>query len=159
MHRCMLRSGIGSTGAEEFHWSTQTSSLEQSTFNAPLLDSKASVQPVLKTSWGPPKHALWNKVHLMHRCFAWYHRFNWWYRMIWFQLASKRERPTGRRNFRQASDAPMLGASVKPVLLFFFVFNWIDLDLNVTSIVSSSKRCVNFYWPSWAVFWASVQDF
>ena len=43
-------------------------------------------------------------------------------------------------------------APVQPVLLFFFVFSWIDLDLNVTSIVSSSKCCVNFYWPSWAVF-------
>ena len=43
-------------------------------------------------------------------------------------------------------------ASIQPVLLFFFVFNWIDLDLNVTSIVSSSKHCVDFYWLSWAVF-------
>ena len=43
-------------------------------------------------------------------------------------------------------------APVQPVLLFFLVFSWINLDFNVTSIVSSSKCCVNFYWLSWAVF-------
>ena len=37
MHRCMLRRGIGSTGAEEVHWSIQTSSLEHRTLNAPVL--------------------------------------------------------------------------------------------------------------------------
>ena len=37
LHRCMQRRGIGSTGAEEVHWSTQTSVLEQSTSNAPVL--------------------------------------------------------------------------------------------------------------------------
>ena len=123
---------------------------------------------MLKTSWGPLKHALWNKVHLMHRWLILKHRFNRCWRRItatqtcsleqstsitlvlifltigstgaiefltWFLPASREDRPTGHRSFRQSSDAPMLGASVKPVLLFFFVFNWIDLDLNVTSIL------------------------
>ena len=37
MHRCMLRRCVGSTGAEEFYWSIQTSSLEHRTSNAPVL--------------------------------------------------------------------------------------------------------------------------
>ena len=37
MHRCMLRRCVGSTGAEEFYWSIQTSSLEHRTLNAPVL--------------------------------------------------------------------------------------------------------------------------
>ena len=106
----MLRRSVGSTGAEEVFTSTHTSSLEHSTSNAPMVDFEVSVQPVLKTSWGPPKHALWNKVHLLHRCFAWDHRFNRWYRVTWldFSLHPEEIGRQGRRNFRQASDAPML---------------------------------------------------
>ena len=37
MHRCMLRRGVGSTGAEEFYTSIKTSSLEHRTSNAPVL--------------------------------------------------------------------------------------------------------------------------
>ena len=56
------------------------------------------------------KHVLWNKVYLMHRCFTWDHRFNWWYRVTWldFSLHPEKIGRQGRRNFRQASDAPML---------------------------------------------------
>ena len=111
-----------STGAEERLKSTKTCSLEQRTFIAPVL--------IFLTIGSTSAIEI---VDLISACI-------------------QRDRLTGRRNFRQSSDSPMLGASVKPVLLFFFVFNWIDLDLNVTSIVSSSKRCVNFYWPSWSVF-------
>ena len=57
----------------------------------------------------------------------------------------QRDRPTGASELPPSVGCTDAKASVKPVLLFFFVFNLIDLDLNVTSIVSSSKRCVNFY--------------
>ena len=102
-------------------------------------DSEASVQPVLKRSWSPPKHALWNKELLMHRCFdsevslqpvlkrGWnppkhalwnkelpLHRcLSFDHRFnrcyTWFLPSSREDRPTGHRSFRHASDAPMLG--------------------------------------------------
>ena len=43
-------------------------------------------------------------------------------------------------------------ASVKPVLQFFLISSWIDLELNVTLIVSSSKCCVDFFWLSLPIF-------
>ena len=64
----------------------------------------------------------------------------------------QRDRPTGASELPQSVGCTDAKASVKTVLQFFLIFSWIDLELNVTSIVSSSKHCVNFYWSSWAVF-------
>ena len=76
------------------------------------------------------------------------------YRDCWldFPLYPEKIDRQGRRNFCQASDVPMLGHRLNRCYCFFFVFSWIDLDLISTSIVSSSKCCVDFFWLSWAVF-------
>ena len=72
--------------------------------------------------------------------------------MTWSLLACKRDRPTGSSVLPPSVGCADAKASVKPVLRFFFVFSWIDLDLISTSIVSFSKSCVDFFWLSWAVF-------
>jgi len=47
LHRCLLRWGIGSSGAEGLAAAHLTSSLDNSMLNAPMPDSDPSVKPVL----------------------------------------------------------------------------------------------------------------
>ena len=110
LHRCMLRRGIGSTGAKEVHWSTQTSSLEHRTSNAPVLrfwsvgstgaeEKKKSTKTcsLEQGTSNAPVLIFWPSVQPVLIEF-----------LTWFQLVSREDRPTGHRSFRQASDAPTL---------------------------------------------------
>jgi len=65
----MLRRVIGSTGAEEVRWSTQTSVLEQSTSNAPVLWFWTVGSTGAEEKLESTKHALWNKRLSLHRWF------------------------------------------------------------------------------------------
>ena len=111
LHRCMLRRGIGSTGAEEAHSSTQTSVLEHNISNAPVLDSKASVQPVLKGELRSTKtYSLEQNTSIAPvLIFLTIGSTGAIEFLTCFLPSSREDRPAGHRSFRQASDAPMLG--------------------------------------------------
>src|SRR6185312_4321160 len=88
----MLRWTTDSIGAEDLAPACLTSSLEHSTSNAPMPSLTPSVQPV---TWAI---LTWSSLDL--------------------HLVLRFAPMPRRRNFRQPSDAPMLHASVLPVLLF-----------------------------------------
>ena len=76
-----------------------------------MLCSDASpVQPVLKDLLLGAWHRLWNIVCPMHWCLSWCRRFNRC--LTWSSLELQRcsdlHQTSGRRIFRQPSDAPML---------------------------------------------------
>ena len=99
LHRCMLRRGIGSTGAEEVHWSTQTSSLEHRTPNAPVL-----------WFWSVGSTGAEEKLKSTKTCLlATIGSTGAIEFLTWFMPASREDRPTEHRSFLHASDAPMLG--------------------------------------------------
>ena len=93
------------------------------------------VQPMLKTWLLRDLHCLWNTVCPMHRCPFLNHRF---IRCLQADLASIPfcTKIPWHRFFRQPSDAPVLHASVLPVLL---TEELSSLELDSSSLSSSSS--------------------
>ena len=104
------------------------------------------VQPVLKTSLLLAWHHLWNMVRWMHRCLSWSCRFNRCFTSFftWSLEALSPAPMPERRIFRKPSDAPMLWASVLPVLL-------ISVELVQFSVSLSSFFVFCFVWPFYII--------
>ena len=154
LHQCMLRRGIGSTGAEEVHWSTQTSFLEHITSNAPMVDSEASVQPVLKANHSHPNMLSGTKYVHCTGAYLFDHRFNRCYRVCWLDFCLHPEKidrqgvgPSAKHRMHRC-----MGHRLNRCYYFSWFSAELTWSLNVTLIVSSSKCFVDFFWLSWAVF-------
>ena len=120
----------------------------------PSLD--ASVKPVLYAIFSPSKHALWTMVCQLGRCKYLDRQFNvdqgYLAILPWLRFASKYWADVKASILPLSFGCTDAEASVKPVLLNLLFCSWIDLDLISSSIVSSSKWCIDFFWRSWAVF-------
>ena len=157
----MLRSGIGSAGAEEVHWSTQISSLKHSTSNAPMIVSEASDQPVLKANHSHPNMLSRTKYVHCTGAYLFYHWFNWCYRVCWLDFCLHPEKidrqgvgPSAKHRMHRC-----MGHRLNQCYCFFFIFSWIDLKFECYF------DCFFFQVFCWLLltilswFWASVQDF
>ena len=144
---CVQIVAVGGSDIVSTHRSIQTSFLEHNTSNAPMVDSEASVQPVLKANHSHPNMLSGTKyVHCI-GAYLFDHRFNRCYRVCWLDFCLHPEKidrhgigPSAKHRMHQC-----MGHRLNRCYCFSWFLANLTWSLNVTLIVSSSKCFVDFF--------------